>query len=209
MTRPDASDPRIEEVRGRVLVLRGDDIDTDRIIPARFLKVVTFEGLEAAVFADDRQEAARAGGVHPFDDPARAGARILLVNANFGCGSSREHAPQALLRRGLRAIVGVSFAEIFFGNAVAIGLPCLTVSPEDNATLMASADAHPQADCAVDLGALAVRLEGLQVEARMPETGRAALRSGAWDLTALLLAEYGQVERVASALPYLHDFPAR
>jgi 3-isopropylmalate/(R)-2-methylmalate dehydratase small subunit len=200
------TDPRISQVAGRVLVLRGDDIDTDRIMPARFLKAITFEGLEASVFADDRQEAARAGRVHPFDDPARAGASILLVNANFGCGSSREHAPQALRRRGIRAIVGVSFAEIFFGNAVAIGLPCLTVSNADSAMLMAYADAHPQAQGLVDLGGPNVALGPDRVEAHMPETARTALRTGAWDMTTLLLDQYEQVERVASALPYLHDF---
>jgi 3-isopropylmalate/(R)-2-methylmalate dehydratase small subunit len=203
-----APDPRINQVAGRVLVLRGDDIDTDRIIPARFLKVITFDGLEAAVFADDRQEAARAGHVHPFDDPERAEAAILLVGANFGCGSSREHAPQALRRRGIRAIVGVSFAEIFFGNAVAIGLPCLAVSPEASRSLMAAAEAHPPAQGLVDLGSLRVALDGDQVEARMPESARTALRTGAWDMTALLLDQYAEVEQVAAALPYLRDFAA-
>jgi 3-isopropylmalate/(R)-2-methylmalate dehydratase small subunit len=196
----------IDRVRGRVVVLRGDDIDTDRIIPARFLKAVTFEGLEASVFADDRQEAARAGRVHPFDDPARQDARILLVGANFGCGSSREHAPQALYRRGLRAIVGTSFAEIFFGNALAIGLPCLTAPAEALAALMDQADAHPDAECLVDLTALRVTVGGVGWAAALPASARGALLSGTWDMTSLLLDRYDEVERVASTLPYLRDF---
>src|SRR5262245_12787673 len=116
----------IVQVIGRALPLRGEDIDTDRIMPARFLRAVTFEGLERHVFEDDRKAAA-----HPFDDPPYAGASVLLVNSNFGCGSSREHAPQGLQRWGINAVVGESFAEIFFGNSVMIGLPCVSASPED------------------------------------------------------------------------------
>jgi 3-isopropylmalate/(R)-2-methylmalate dehydratase small subunit len=196
----------IARVAGRGMVLRGDDIDTDRIMPARFLKAVTFDGLEASVFADDRQEASREGRVHPFDDPARREARVLFVNANFGCGSSREHAPQALYRRGLRAIVGTSFAEIFFGNAVAIGLPCLSAPAEAIATLMTHADAHPDAEWVVDVASLRVSADAVSVDMTIAATARAALLSGTWDVTSLLLDRYDEVERVTSRLPYLMGF---
>jgi 3-isopropylmalate/(R)-2-methylmalate dehydratase small subunit len=196
----------IARVAGRGMVLRGDDIDTDRIMPARFLKAVTFDGLEASVFADDRQEASREGRVHPFDDPARREARVLFVNANFGCGSSREHAPQALYRRGLRAIVGTSFAEIFFGNAVAIGLPCLSAPAEAIATLMTHADAHPDAEWVVDVASLRVSADAVSVDVTIAATARAALLSGTWDVTSLLLDRYDEVERVTSRLPYLMGF---
>jgi 3-isopropylmalate/(R)-2-methylmalate dehydratase small subunit len=196
----------IARVGGRGIVLRGDDIDTDRIIPARFLKAVTFDGLEASVLADDRREAAREGRVHPFDDPARREARVLFVNANFGCGSSREHAPQALYRRGLRAIVGASFAEIFFGNAVAIGLPCLSAPADAIARLMTHADGHPDAEWVVDVASLRVSSDGVGVDVTIAATARAALLSGTWDVTSLLLDRYDEVERVASRLPYLQGF---
>jgi 3-isopropylmalate/(R)-2-methylmalate dehydratase small subunit len=196
----------IARVAGRGMVLRGDDIDTDRIMPARFLRAVTFDGLEASVFADDRQEASREGRVHPFDDPARREARVLFVNANFGCGSSREHAPQALYRRGLRAIVGTSFAEIFFGNAVAIGLPCLSAPAVAIATLITHADAHPDAEWVVDVASLRVSADAVSVDVTIAATARAALLSGTWDVTSLLLDRYDEVERVTSRLPYLMGF---
>ena len=196
----------ITRVDGPAIVLRGDDVDTDRIVPARFLKAITFDGLEAACFADDRAEAARAGGVHPFDDPARRSARVLLVESNFGCGSSREHAPQALYRRGIRAIVGRSFAEIFFGNAVAIGLACVTVPADAGDALMRAAESDARAEAVVDLVAREVRLGAIRAPATMPDAARSSLTSGTWDVTGLLLAQYDEVERVAAQLEYLRDF---
>ena len=193
---------RIERVEGRGLVMPGDDIDTDRIIPARFLKAITFDGLEAHVFEDDRAQVAAAGGTHPFDDPASREARILFVNANFGCGSSREHAPQAIFRRGIRAVVGESFAEIFAGNSLMIGLPCLTVARDDMRRLMDIVQASPDVRCEVDLHANRVAAGSVSVAAAMPPAARDAFISGTWDATAALLEDYGAVEKVAKSLPY-------
>jgi 3-isopropylmalate/(R)-2-methylmalate dehydratase small subunit len=129
---------RISQIDGRALPIRGNDIDTDRIIPARFLVTVTFEGLEQHVFEDDRKSSA-----HPFDDPRYAGAAVLIVNSNFGCGSSREHAPQALQRWGIKAVIGESFAEIFFGNSLMIGMPCVTAKAADIDALMDQVEHNP------------------------------------------------------------------
>jgi 3-isopropylmalate/(R)-2-methylmalate dehydratase small subunit len=192
-------------VEGPGLPLRGHDIDTDRIIPARYLRVVSFEGLERHVFEDDRK--AWAGpGVHPFDREAWRDARVLLVNANFGCGSSREHAPQALQRRGLDAIVGESFSEIFFGNSLALGLPCVTVSPGDAAWLQQSAEDTPGTTVAVDLEAMTVTAAGRSVPCAMPASARDALVSGGWDATGLLLDRFEEVAAVAGRLPYVGGF---
>ncbi len=185
-------------VSGRLLVLPGADIDTDRIMPARFLKAITFTGLEQHVFADDRAAARAAGLVHPFDDPANAGAAILLAGPNFGCGSSREHAPQALLRWGIQAVVAPSFAEIFAGNATTIGLICASLQPDDLATLTADA----AGDWHLDLDALTLARGARQVALHLPESRRHALRSGEWDATGLLLDRYDEVARVDARLPY-------
>jgi 3-isopropylmalate/(R)-2-methylmalate dehydratase small subunit len=192
-------------VTGRAISLPVNDIDTDRIMPARFLKAVTFEGLEAHLFEDDRREAAGRGQVHPFDDAARRGARVFLTGVNFGCGSSREHAPQALLRWGIRAVVGVSFAEIFAGNSLMIGLACVQVSPEDLARLRALS-VDPAAEFTVDLSAKRVTSGGVAVPFAMPEATREALISGAWDATGMLLENYDEVRATAQRLPYINGF---
>jgi 3-isopropylmalate/(R)-2-methylmalate dehydratase small subunit len=186
--------------------LRGHDIDTDRIIPARFLKCVSFEGLEAHAFEDDRKQLAERGHVHPFSNPRFAGARILIVNGNFGCGSSREHAPQALQRWGIRAVVGESFSEIFFGNSVALGMPCVTVSAPDAEALLSGVEADPQAELTVDIGAQTVRLGDQSYSASIPTGAREALTSGTWDATGLLLDDFAQVQKVAQSLPYVSGF---
>src|ERR671910_1551787 len=134
----------VDKISGRAIPLRGHDIDTDRIIPARFLKCVSFEGLETHAFEDDRKQLEERGQVHAFSNPRYSGARILIVNGNFGCGSSREHAPQALQRWGIKAVVGESFSEIFFGNAAIIGLPCAKASADDVRTLMEMVERNPK-----------------------------------------------------------------
>jgi 3-isopropylmalate/(R)-2-methylmalate dehydratase small subunit len=188
----------IHSVEGRAIVLRGDDIDTDRIMPARFLRAITFEGLEQHVFEDDRREAQARGAVHAFDDPARRQASILIVGRNFGCGSSREHAPQALRRWGIRAVVGESFAEIFQGNSLMIGLPCVTMEPAALERVRARVDADSNLLLHLDLDRCV--LSGERVT--LPASTRAALLSGEWDATALLLANYDEVRAVEERLPY-------
>jgi 3-isopropylmalate/(R)-2-methylmalate dehydratase small subunit len=189
---------RIERVTGRALPLRGHDIDTDRIIPARYLRSVSFTGLEAHVFADDRSSPA-----HPFNQPQYAGASVLLVNRNFGCGSSREHAPQALQRWGIQAVVGEGYSEIFLGNSVSLGLPCLTVSPEDVETLMKRVEADPATLVTVDVPALTVTAGDFVAQATMPPAAHEALTTGLWDGTGLLLADFDQVRALAEKLPYV------
>jgi 3-isopropylmalate/(R)-2-methylmalate dehydratase small subunit len=200
---------KITHVEGRGLPMRGDDIDTDRIIPARFLRAITFEGLERNVFIDERAGSAaavNAHGTHPFDDAHYQGASVLLVNSNFGCGSSREHAPQALQRWGIRAIVGESFSEIFFGNAAIIGLPCVKAAADDVRTLMEHVERNPKTVIRVDLNEGTVEAGGFSSVVTLPAKIREALVSGAWDTTGLLLDRYEEVDRTAAALPYMRGF---
>ena len=195
---------RIREIRGTALPVRGDDIDTDRIIPARFLKSVSFEGLENHLFEDDRSQLAAAGGApHAVSNPAYADATIMVVNANFGCGSSREHAPQAIRRRGIRAVVGQSFSEIFFGNSVALGMPCPTASPESVVALMEMTERDPTAVLVVDLESMRVTAAGQSFELTMPASAREAFLDGGWDATGLLVDDFDAVRRVAAQLPYV------
>ncbi len=197
---------RISRVAGAPLPMRGNDIDTDRIIPARFLRSIRFEGLEAHVFEDDRKALAEAGTPHPFDQPQYQGAAILLANANFGCGSSREHAPQALQRWGIRACVAESFSEIFLGNSTALGLPCATATPEAIAQLLHAAETEPATAMTLDLEALTVRAGDCVVEVATAPAVREALLSGTWDATGLLLDEFDDVRAVAARLPYVTGF---
>jgi 3-isopropylmalate/(R)-2-methylmalate dehydratase small subunit len=196
----------IDRISGRGLPLRGHDIDTDRIIPARFLKCVSFEGLETHAFEDDRKQLEERGHVHPFSDPRYAGARILIVNRNFGCGSSREHAPQAIQRWGIRAVVGESFSEIFFGNSVALGMPCLTVSAHDAEELLSAVEANPAADVALSVSEQTVEVHGRKYQASIPAGAREAFTRGTWDATGLLLDDFDQVKAVAKSLPYVSGF---
>jgi 3-isopropylmalate/(R)-2-methylmalate dehydratase small subunit len=190
---------RVQRVVGRACALRGDDIDTDRIIPARYLRAVTFEGLGEHAFEDDRKQAK---GDHPLDREHYDGAAILVVGRNFGCGSSREHAPQALMRRGFRAFVGGSFAEIFFGNCVALGLPCVTLAPRDLAELTDSVELDPAQEVTVDLEAGTVSCRAGSFPAAMPEGARSQLLEGSWNATAVLLEAGDAIERTAASLGY-------
>ena len=189
---------------GPAVAVRGHDIDTDRIIPARFLRSVVFEGLGAAAFEDDRKQANAAGTVHPFDDPRFRNARILLVNRNFGCGSSREHAPQAIMRRGrgIQAIVGESFAEIFAGNCLALGVPCVTADAAAVGELMARCEADPALEMYVDLDTMRIRAGEVSFPISMPEAARQQLLEGTWDTTGELLGARDDIARTAAALPY-------
>ncbi len=183
--------------------MRGDDIDTDRIIPARYLRSTSFDGLEAHLFEDDRKAFA---GVHPFSDPRFAGARVLVVNRNFGCGSSREHAPQALYRWGIRAVVGESFSEIFQGNSTMMGLACFTADAATVEAILQVIEARPEAVLTLSVDRLTIESDGHTHRAQMTPATREALLSGAWDPTTLLLENFGDVERVAARLPYITNF---
>ena len=200
------ADPRILCVTGRALPLAGDDVDTDRIMPARFLKSVSFDGLEAHVFADDRKSAADQGATHPFDDPRFAGAQVLVTGRNFGCGSSREHAPQGLARWGVRAIVGVSFAEIFFSNSTTLGVVCAGVSADASAELQRMVERTPSVETTVDLAARTVRAGDRTWPCTIPGSARQALMTGTWDATAMLTADFDAVRATAAQLPYIHGF---
>jgi 3-isopropylmalate/(R)-2-methylmalate dehydratase small subunit len=199
----------ISSVSGTTVVVRGDDIDTDRIIPARFLKCVTFDALGPAAFADDRAElAGRASGQHPFDRPEHQGASILLVNRNFGCGSSREHAPQALMRWGIRAVVGESFAEIFYGNCLALGIPCLTADHETMLAIQQAAEADPARSFSVDVAEATLRAGEQSWPLDLQQGPRQMLATGQWDATGQLLANDEALVATVQRLPYLSGFKA-
>ncbi len=178
---------RIERIVGRAMPLPGDDIDTDQIMPARHLKCITFEGLEAHVFGDERKLSRARQRLHPFDDPRFAGAEILLVNANFGCGSSREHAPQALRRHGIRAIVGESFGEIFAGNCVALGIACVQLQADSVRELQARCESTPATLLQIDLAAMTLTLPDATLAIEMRSGPRRQLRNGNWDSLSVLL----------------------
>jgi len=192
----------VTRIEGRGLPLRGDDIDTDRIMPARFLKAISFEGLEGHLFEDDR----RADASHPFNDPKYAGASILIVNSNFGCGSSREHAPQGLARAGFGAIVGRSFSEIFQGNAAMLGVPCFVAAPADIERLQSLIEGKPETTIDVDVATGRVTAGSMVIEASLPAALRDSFLSGQWNPTAMLLDRFEEVRAVASRLPYLTGF---
>jgi 3-isopropylmalate/(R)-2-methylmalate dehydratase small subunit len=191
---------QVKSISGRAVPLVGNDIDTDRIIPARFLRCVTFDGLGTQVFADDRTQT---NGQHPFDQPQYQGANLLVVNRNFGCGSSREHAPQAIAKWGIQALIGESFAEIFFGNCVAMGIPCVTADPSDIQKLQEAITAHPQAAVTLDLETMKVTTVDLSVPVIMGEGSRNMFISGTWDACGQLVAQAENIRLTAAQLPYV------
>lgn len=194
---------KITQVTGRGVQVAGNDIDTDRIIPARFLKCVTFDGLGAGLFADDRKAATAAGGTHSLDDPRFRGAAVLISGANFGCGSSREHAPQAIMKFGFRAVVAESYAEIFFGNATNLGLPCVSAAREDIQRVAAAVAANPALELTVDLTAMQLRYGSAAIPLQMRDSARDALVNGRWDAVAELLEGLAAVQATSARLPYV------
>jgi len=193
----------IRRIEGSACVLRGNDTDTDRILPARYLRCTTFDGLGEHAFADDRAEA---DGAHPLDQQRFANAAILIVGRNFGCGSSREHAPQSLMRRGFRAFVGESFAEIFAGNCTALGLPCATLEAAQLERLMQSVEAQPGQKLALDLESRRLHCALGELSTGFQESARNALTGGSWNATAVLLEAGAAIEKTARALPYTARF---
>ena len=194
---------RVTGVRGRPIPLRGNDIDTDRIIPARYLRCVTFDGLGEYAFEDDRIQAK---GDHSLDQDRFNGASILVVGRNFGCGSSREHAPQSLMRRGFHAFVGGSFAEIFAGNCTALGLICVTLEADDLVKLFDSVELDPSQEVTVDIEARTVTCRAGSLAASVPDGTRMQLLEGTWNATAVLLEAGDAIETTAGSIPYVAGY---
>ena len=190
------------QVAGRGIPVPGNDIDTDRIIPARFLKTVTNEGLGLHAFEDARKHDPE----HPFNQKAYEGASVLVAGMNFGCGSSREHAPESLKQWGIKAIVGGSFAEIFFGNCTMLGIPCLSISQDDVLWLQRAVGRDPKQAVTVDVERQEVRCGDRVIPARIPDGARHQLVSGAWSATGVLLDAGDAIEATAGRLPYVKGF---
>jgi len=195
----------IGEVSGKGITVRGNNIDTDRIIPARFMKCVTFDGLGAFAFNDERFDESGKKKNHPFDDSRWAGNPVLITNSNFGCGSSREHAPQALKDYGIRAIIGESFAEIFAGNCFSLGIPALKLEVAPIATLQALIESNPNTVVLINLRGKTVSAGGWNWVFSMPESHRRALLDGTWDSMAVLGSASDEIAMVASRLPYVRN----
>jgi 3-isopropylmalate/(R)-2-methylmalate dehydratase small subunit len=194
---------KITSITGRAVCVPGNDIDTDRIIPARFMKCVTFDGLGEFLFHDVRKNADDTAKPHPLNEARFKGATILLSGANFGCGSSREHAPQAIQKYGFRAVVAENFAEIFFGNCTTLGIPCATASREDIARIAALVAQNPQIEVVVDVAKQEIRFAGQTVKAEVRAAAQDALVNGRWDPIGELLDGLPAVKVTATKLPYL------
>jgi 3-isopropylmalate/(R)-2-methylmalate dehydratase small subunit len=194
----------ITQIFGSGVPLLLDDIDTDRIIPARFLRCVTFDGLGEHAFEDDRLQ----DQSHPFDDARYKSGSVLIGGRNFGCGSSREHAPQALMRWGIKAVIAESFAEIFFGNCTTLGIPCVTASRSDLDRLTAAVISNPPQIITVDLLAKRVQADGISFGVEILESARSSLTTGNWDFLGQLLEGEVAVKQTAGHLPYMTGFKA-
>ncbi|HKQ67957.1 MAG TPA: 3-isopropylmalate dehydratase small subunit [Polyangiaceae bacterium] len=195
---------KIERVTGRAVHVPGEDIDTDRIIPARYLKCVTFDGLGEHLFKDVRFGQDGSKSDHPLNDPKYAGATILVAGRNFGCGSSREHAPQSIAKYGFKAMIAESFAEIFFGNSTALGLPCVSLKRAELDELAARVTRDPQTVVTVDLAAGVVRVgDERTLPFEMKPGAQEALQHGSWDPIGQLLEGKEQIRKVAASLPYI------
>jgi 3-isopropylmalate/(R)-2-methylmalate dehydratase small subunit len=198
---------KIVRIEGTAVPVAGNDIDTDRIIPARYLKEITFSNMGKYPFYDERFDEKGASKGHPFDDPRYRGARILFANQNFGCGSSREHAPQSLMRWGIQAIVGESFAEIFAGNCTMLGIPTVTVPHREAEMLQTLAKEKPQTVFVVDLEMKTLLADSREIaQLAIQESKRNALVNGTWDSTSLLSANASMTSEVARNLPYVFGF---
>ena len=195
-----------KQIKGSGIAVRGNEIDTDRIIPARFLKCVTFDGLGESVFYDERFDTTGAERAHPFNETRYRGARLLVVNKNFGCGSSREHAPQAIMRWGIQAIIGESFAEIFAGNCQVLGVAAVCLGAAEIKDLMQAIEDDPQLEIELDLEAKVVRFGAHALGFALDEAVRSSLVQGKWDSTAILMANEAAVGERARTIPYLNAF---
>jgi 3-isopropylmalate/(R)-2-methylmalate dehydratase small subunit len=194
---------KITSVTGRAVNVPGNDIDTDRIIPARFMKCVTFDGLGEFLFNDVRKQLDGTLKEHPLNEARFTGATILLSGANFGCGSSREHAPQAIAKYGFKAVIAENFAEIFFGNSTTLGMPCVTASREDIAKIADAVTAAPQTEVVIDLVKLEVRFAGQAVKIAQRESARDSLVNGRWDAIGELIDGKTDVQSTAGKLAYM------
>ena len=197
---------KITEVTGKGIAVRGNDMDTDRIIPARFMKEVTFTNMGKYAFYDERFDEKGSKKTHPFNDEKFGKASILIVNKNFGCGSSREHAPQSLMRWGIKAIIGESFADIFEGNCSMMGLPTATSKKETIDELMAFVENYPDEDIKVDIQNRKIKLDSTGFEIHMNHSIKKLLVEGTWDTTSMMLEAKGEIKKTMSGLPYTHNF---
>jgi len=194
---------KITTITGKAVTVPGNDIDTDRIIPARFMKCITFDGLGEFLFYDVRKNADGSNKAHPMNEPKYKDATILLSGANFGCGSSREHAPQAIQKHGFKAVVAEGFAEIFFGNCTTLGIPCFTAAREDIAKISAAVEANPALEVTLDVANQEIRFGNQRVKASVRDTARDALVNGRWDAIAELIEGLPAMNKCAATLPYL------
>ena len=200
------SSNKIKEIVGKGIVVRGNDIDTDRIIPARFLKEITFENMEKYLFYDERFDEKGNKKNHPFNEEKYKGASILAVNKNFGCGSSREHAPQSLMRWGIKAVIGESFGDIFSGNCSMIGLPAVIVSKNDIEKIMEFIESNPNKEINIDIESKEIIFDSSRINLEINDSMRKSFIDGTWDTISLMLNAKKEIKKTIERLPYMNDF---